>query len=153
MEILSGLHPRAVHFPIAFFVLYFVFETAGIFLKKDYLNKSALIILLFGILGSVIAVLTGNQAYEAIKTLNRVEQKTIIDAIDYHELSATIALWYFTALFFYRVFLSIKKKFYTNYKYLIIFFAFLGCVLIFLTGYTGGKLVFDYGIGTELFGN
>ena len=64
MEILAGLHPRLVHFPIAFFVLYFLLETAGVMLKKEFLTKAAYIVLGLGILSALAAVLTGNQAHE-----------------------------------------------------------------------------------------
>jgi len=151
MEILSELHPRAVHFPIAFFVLYFIFETVGILLKKDYLSKSALIILFLGLISAVMAVLTGNQAFEVVKNLEHNSEKSYLDIVGYHELFATISIWFFTSLFFFRVFLTIKKKLYTNHKYLIIIFALIGCGLIFITGYYGGILVYEYGMGTKLF--
>ena len=56
MEFLANLHPVIVHFPIAFFILYFLFEAAGIILGKDFLLKSAFIILLIGVVAAVCAV-------------------------------------------------------------------------------------------------
>ena len=62
MEFLAGLHPQIVHFPIALLILYSIFEILGILLKKDFLQKSAYLLLGLGVLVSVAAVLTGNQA-------------------------------------------------------------------------------------------
>ena len=151
MEILAGLHPRLVHFPIAFFVLYFLLETAGVMLKKEFLTKAAYIVLGLGILSALAAVLTGNQAHEVAKNLiaNNSSAKQLVES---HETFATYSLWYFAALFFYRTYLVVKKKFSEKFQFLFILLSLLGCVLILLAGYYGGDLVINYGIGTKLLG-
>lgn len=152
MEFLSGLHPKVVHFSISFFVLYFIFESAGIILKKEYLIKSAYIILIFGIISSVFSVLTGNLAYQDAKLFFGKDAHKYNYLIEIHEQLATISLWYFTIVFFLRTYLTIKKKFSLIYQWTFVIFGFIGALLIVLTGYYGGQLVFDYGIGTKLFG-
>lgn len=152
MEFLSELHPKVVHFSISFFVLYFIFETSGVLLKKDYLVKSAFIILILGLVSSLLSVLTGNQAYETAKLLFINDPDFYNYLISRHELFATISLWYFTAIFFIRTYLIIKKKFIRNYQFVFIILSLIGVIIILFTSYYGGELVFKYGIGTNLFG-
>jgi uncharacterized membrane protein len=150
MEILAELHPRIVHFPIAFFIIYFIFETSGIIFKKDFLNKAAYIILIIGIITALLAVLTGNQAQNAAKLILNGKISGISEAFEKHEEYATITLWYFTALFVLRTYLIINKKFNSSWKYIFIGFGLIGCYLIYSTGYYGGELVFKHGIGIHL---
>lgn len=150
MEFLSGLHSKVIHFPIAFFMLYFLFETSGIILKKDFLTKSAFIVLVLGVIFSVLSVLTGNQAFEAAKT--SLQKNGLISLIEQHELFATITLWYFFFILISRTYLTVKKKFEGKIMYAFVLLGLIGCVLIYLTGIYGGELVYEYGIGTKLFG-
>ena len=152
MEILAGLHPRLVHFPIALFIIYFFLESYGILLKKDYLNKSAYIILIAGIIMALLSVLTGNQAHETATILYKDKINMLNQFIEQHEQSATITLWYFFVVLILRTYLVVKKKFESNWKYIFIPLGFVGCYLIYITGIYGGELVFKYGIGTQLFG-
>ncbi len=152
MEFLAELHPRIVHFPVALFILYFFFEASGILLKKNYLSKSAYIILFVGIVTAVIAVLTGNQAHEAAKILYKEKINLLDRMIEQHEQNATITLWYFFAVLVLRTYLILKKKFENKWKYIFIPLGLAGCYLIYITGIHGGDLVFKYGIGTQLFG-
>jgi uncharacterized membrane protein len=150
MEFLAELHPQIIHFPIAFFILYFLFETSGILFKKEFLLKSALIILILAIIFSVLAVLTGNQAHQFVKQ-RQAESVFYNDIIDKHELYATITLWYFFTVLVLRVYLTVKKKFAGKTMYLFIVLGLIGSILIFLTGSYGGDLVFKYGIGIKIF--
>ena len=151
MEFLSGLHPRIIHFPIAFFVLYFIFETVGATLKKEAFTKTAFFILALGVITAILSVLTGNQAHETAKNFLVEGEAYFNQLIKQHENFATLSLWYFTILFFIRMYLVIKKNLSIKVQYLFVFFSLLGCVLILLTGYYGGVLVFEHGIGTKLF--
>jgi len=151
MEFLAELHPRIVHFPIALFILYFLFEITGILLKKDYLSKAAFIILILGIIMAVVAVLTGNQAYEVAKqSIKNISG--LNELIVQHETNATITLWYFFFVLILRTYILVKKKFETNLKYIFIILGLIGCYLIYITGIHGGNLVFNHGIGTNLIG-
>jgi uncharacterized membrane protein len=152
MEFLSGLHPKVVHFPIAFLILYFIFESLGTVLKKEYFTKASVLILTIGVLTALLAVLTGNQAHEVVKQISKINSNDLNQFIEQHENFATWAMWYFTALLFFRIYLLVKKKFNLKFQYLFILLGAIGCLLILLAGYYGGQLVFDHGIGTQLFG-
>jgi uncharacterized membrane protein len=52
MEFLAELHPKIVHFPIAFLTIYPVIELIALISKKDFFSKAALLFLLVGVLCS-----------------------------------------------------------------------------------------------------
>jgi uncharacterized membrane protein len=151
VEFLAELHPRIVHFPIAFFILYFFFESFGVILKKDFLSKAAFLILIVGVLTALLAVLSGNQAQAAARLLF-ANGNDLNKLIELHEEYATLTLFYFSAVLFLRIYLVIKKKLDGNWQYLFILLGLIGCYLIYTTGIHGGDLVFKHGIGTQLFG-
>lgn len=155
MEFLASMHPVAVHFPIVLFILYTLFEAAGILLKKDFLSNSAYVILVLAIIASLAAVLTGDQALKIAELINRNNLKAgssgiPLGIVQKHEDFATITLWYFVALLVIRVVLKVKKKFTGFYKYAVLIIAFAGTLLVLKTGELGGELVYKHGVGTEL---
>lgn len=150
MEFLAGLHPKFVHFPIALFLAYTLFEISGIIIKKDFLLKAAFILLLLSILGAVAAVLTGNQASEIAEKLADLDVRIPLGALSKHEDYATYSLWYMFILAAFRTYLMVKKKFNGWLRYSFIILSLLGCLLIFEAALLGGKLVYQYGVGTEV---
>jgi len=152
METLADFHPMIVHFPIVLFILYFLFESSGIILDKEYLSKSALIILGIGVLAAVNGVLTGNQAAELIDVMN-LHSQIPEELIEEHEEWATITLWFYSFVLALRVYISSKNKFTGKLRYIFIALSLIGCYLIYETAEHGGKLVYKYGAGTELIKN
>ncbi len=149
MDFLAQLHPKIVHFPIALLSLYVFLEVVGILFKKDFFSKTAHLILFLGVISALIAILTGNQAEDVAHAWSRLGANINLEAIETHSTYANITLWYFTGLLIIRTFLSIKKKFIGTVKYFVAVFAIIGFVFIFQTGHYGGKLVYEYGIGTQ----
>jgi uncharacterized membrane protein len=109
------------------------------------------LILLFAILTAVNAALTGNQAEQAAYSVMDKIPAAVEESIEQHEQFATYTLWYFLVVLVIRYFLIQKNKMTKIFKTLIIILALFGGILIFQTGFTGGKLVYKYGVGTELF--
>ena len=151
MDFLANIHPVIVHFPIAFFVAYFLLETASLATKKDSLCKMATVFLGAGVIFAVLAALTGNQAHEALKPILKMKQLVIDEAIESHEQFATITLWYFFAMLLLRIYLLIKKNLSPNWKFSFFVLALLGMYFVYQTGILGGELVYDFGVGTKLF--
>jgi len=148
MNFLSGLHPVIVHFPIAMLTLYSVFEIISLFYREKNFQVILLLFLGTAVLSGLAAVLTGNQAAQLCGNLLNAEQKNIINA---HETFASAALFYYSFLFFVKLYLVNKKKFEGGIKYIYLSMIIIGNIFIYLTGYYGGRLVFEYGIGTRLF--
>lgn len=155
MEFLAQFHPKLVHFPIVLLIMYALFETGGVILKKDFLSKSAYIILVMAVIASLAAVLTGDQALKIAEAWDEKGLKSddlIIPfgLIHKHEFYASLTLWYFAALLVARTILVIKKKFTGYFKFIVVALAVIGCGFLFKTGDLGGQLVFKHGVGTEL---
>jgi uncharacterized membrane protein len=146
MEFLAELHPKVVHFPIAFLFTFALFELLGTVLKKDYFHKAAHLILFLGVVGSIVAVLTGKQAGTANPNWTDASSAVIKE----HASFANITMWYFVGVLVIKTFLVLKKKMNQTINYIILFLALVGCFFIYETSEHGGKLVTKFGIGTEL---
>ena len=151
MEFLANIHPVIIHFPIAFFVAYFFLEVASLIAKKESLCKMAAIFLGAGVIFALLAVLTGNQAHEVLKPALKMKPSYIEEAIENHEQFATITLWFFFAMLVLRVYLLIKKNLSPNWRFVFFVLALLGMYFVYQTGILGGRLVYDFGVGTKLF--
>lgn len=145
MEFLAEFHPRVIHFPIAFLCGYILLEVLAAAFKNDFLSKAAHLLLFFGVLGAVAAVLTGQQAEMAFEYWN----KAASELMEAHETFATITIWYFSALLVLRTFLVLKKKFTNIFKYVFVVLAIVGAYFVFQTGDLGGRMVYEHGIGTQ----
>ena len=146
---LSEIHTKVVHFPIALLATYSILEVIGISFKKEFITKSALLILCLGVVTSVFAVLTGNQA--ATDFLFWTDQSKAL--LSNHQSYATILLWLSAIVCGLRVFVVIKKRFVGLTKYIFVIFAIVILFLVFKTGTYGGDLVKKYGIGTDVYQN
>lgn len=145
MEFLAQFHPKIIHFPIAFLLVYLLLEVIGAIFKKEFFSKTAHLFLLFGVLGALAAVLTGNQAEDAFEGWN----KTTSAILEVHKTYATITLWYFAALLVLRTFLVLRKKFNNFFRYIFCILAIIGAYFVFQTGDHGGEMVFHHGVGTQ----
>ena len=145
MDFLSTLHPKVIHFPIAFLLGYFLFELLGVVLKKDFLQKSAHLLLFLGVLGALAAVFTGREAEEAFDYWNKQSG----ELMEEHEMFANLTLWYFVALLALRTFLAFNKKFIGVIQYIVLLLAIIGVYFVYQTGDHGGKMVYEHGVGTQ----
>jgi len=148
MDFIAKFHPIVVHFPIALFIVYSLLEFLGLYFKEKNYERIIMIILGIGLLFAVWGVMTGDKALEIAKNHLTPQQIEIASA---HESFATISLFYYASLFFIKFFLLVKKKFEGVIKYVYLVLVIIGIIFIYLTGYYGGQLVFDYGVGTRLF--
>ncbi len=151
MELLADFHPFVVHFPIAFLTLYVIVEVLNSFLRLEKIRFLSSVLLFVGVLACVGAVLTGNQAEHKVeKSYDSRLTEEVTETIEEHESNATILLWYFTVLMVIRFVFINKKNFSGIRKILITVLALVGLYFIFVTGNYGGKLVYKFGIGTEI---
>jgi uncharacterized membrane protein len=146
-SIFAGIHPKVVHFPVALFTTYSVLEIIGIAFNKEFISKSALLILCLGVMTAFFAVLTGNQAATEFGFWN--EKSSVL--LNEHQNYATYLLWFSVLICGFRIFVVLKKKFIGFTKYVFILFACIILFLVYQTGIHGGDLVKKYGIGTNVF--
>lgn len=146
---LAEIHPKVVHFPVALLATYSILEIVGIILKKDFISKSALLILCLGVATSLFAVLTGNQA--ANNFIYWTAESTAV--MNNHQMFATYLLWFSVIVCTLRFYFVIKKKFGNLIKFIFLVFSLIILFLVFQTGFYGGDLVKRFGIGTDLHHN
>lgn len=144
---LADIHPKVVHFPIALLTTYSLLEIVGIVFKKEFISKSALLILCLGVITAIFAVLTGNQAATEFGFWNE-KSKALLNE---HQTYATYLLWFSAIICGLRIIVVVKKKFIGFIKYVFILFALMIMFLVYQTGMHGGDLVKKYGIGTDVF--
>jgi uncharacterized membrane protein len=136
MEFLANMHPRIVHFPIAFLMLYPLMELIFLFTRKDFFSKSAMLFLAIGVIGSFFAVLSGNQAFELINNWTTLEK----EIFHTHQTFANLTVWYFVILLTVRYFFFVKKKLNSIIISVIFVLSLIGFYFVFQAGYYGGKL-------------
>lgn len=136
MEFLSELHPKIIHFPIAFLMFYPLIELLFLISQKEFFNKTSFLFLIAGIIGAFTAVLSGNQAFELVK-LWPGDSKEVFSL---HQTYANISIWYFTVLLVLRFVLNKKKMLKRKMIFFILLAAIAGAFFVFQTGYYGGKL-------------
>ena len=145
MEFLAYLHTKVVHFPIALLVTYSFLEVMGIVFTRKLFTQSAYIVLIIGIIGIFISVLTGNQAFEDYQHWSNASS----NIFNSHQFYANITTWFFVFIAVSRTFLVVKKKFHGVIKYSFILFAAIGIFFIYKTAVYGGELINKFGVGTE----
>ena len=136
MEFLAGIHPKVVHFPIAFLMLYPLMELILFFTAKEFFSKAAMLFLAIGVIGSLFAVLSGNQAFELVTNWTD-EGKEIFSS---HQTFANLTVWYFLVLLVLRYFLFVKKKLNRQIISVIFVLSLLGGYFVYQAGNYGGKL-------------
>ena len=146
MEFLSNLHPVVIHFPVALLFTYGIIDIIGIVFHRQFLLKTALLLLILAVISAFLGVLTGNQAAAAFSSWTDKS----LQVLNRHQTYASVVMWLSTAFLVLRIFLVVKKKFNGWIKYVFIVFALVLIFLLFKTGENGWEMVKKYGVGTDL---
>jgi uncharacterized membrane protein len=138
-EIFAKWHPLLVHFPIGLLFAALLFDLYGFVAKDERATWAGLITTIAGTVGLMFAFITGNYA-EIVAAHGHVPQKPIGD----HEAWATATSWVFIGLTTWRSYLKphTARAF---PSYLLALAATL--VLLTITGYKGGQLVYQFAAG------
>jgi uncharacterized membrane protein len=136
MEFLASIHPKIVHFPIAFLLLYPIVELLFIITGKDFFSKVSFIFLSIGVIGAFFAVLSGSQAFELVKNWNQ-EGREIFNN---HQTYANLTVWFYSILLVVKYFLFVKKKLNRILVIVIFVSSLLGGYFVYQAGNYGGKL-------------
>jgi uncharacterized membrane protein len=135
-------HPAIVHFPIALLSIAALFAVLSLVVKKEFFKEIAFWNLLLGVIGTIIAVLTG-----LIEEQNLVHNEEIHQVLVKHKftgfgiliLSFTLLTWGWVR----------KNKFRKKEYILWVLFLALCTGMIFYQGFLGGKMVFEQGAGVK----
>jgi len=138
-------HPMIVHFPVALILAALLADVLALLLKKPQLHKTALFLLITGTMGAIAAYLTGDLAEENIQ-----HSRAIHDLVENHEQWAFFTMWACVASSLFRLLILYLDKFYGILKSISIASLFLCVVLVSISGYFGGELVYTHKIISNL---
>jgi len=136
-QLLGDLHPKLVQFPLVLLLAGLIFDACGLLGRSPRCHFAAKALSASGTFFLLIAFICGIYA-EVWAGRAGIPQ----EQIEWHELMANIASWGFVVLMAWRMFLTDQTR-----KSLAIY-VIIGLVwycLLVITGYFGGKLVFEYG--------
>src|SRR3954464_961187 len=136
------VHPMLIPFPIALWVFSLVADVIylwrGNLVWRDWIAFYAL---LGGIIGAVLAAVFGIIDWLSIK------DREVKKVADWHARLNVIALLIFAASFYLR---TIGGSRWVSGSYTIPFvLSVIGIILITISGYLGGELVFKHGVGVN----
>jgi uncharacterized membrane protein len=136
-QLLGNLHPKLVQFPLVLLLAGLIFDAAGLFKRSANCHWAARILSSAGTFFLLVAFICGIYA-EIWAGRAGIPQ----EQIEWHELMANIASWGFVVLMAFRLFLEPAQR-KAMIAYTVIGLSWYS--LLVITGYLGGRLVFDYG--------
>jgi len=140
---INDWHPIIVHFPITLVVVSLLFQTLSMTLPRYVSQITGLMILWLGAISAFLASITGEKAYSSLQSL---EIGTIKEVIGQHEDLANITTWSTIIFVFGWTFLYLKFKDRNWINWIILTGLTILCILVLLTGFMGGDLVYTHGI-------
>ena len=143
---LFPLHPAVVHFPIALITAARIFHTLHL-CRSEWINRSiGLWLLGLSTIFSIVAVLSGQKEMQKAGDIGYPTEALIL--IEKHPTNGNIVVWSSIIFFIGWIYLFLKHKGDNNINQLALAFLLLLFILVMLSGYTGGHLVYIHGVGT-----
>ncbi|MEK7237327.1 MAG: DUF2231 domain-containing protein [Nitrospirota bacterium] len=136
------IHPIVVHFPIALLCASVAFDALAPRWPMGGLRETSLYTLLAGVMSAALAVVTGGMEEDLAKRAGAPEA-----VLELHESLGTVTLVIFVALLGLR--LAMQWGWLKDIRSLTLGLGAIGIVILALTGYWGGDLVYTYGIGVK----
>ena len=149
MEVLGQFHPQIVHTPIALLIFSALFALLGRLLDRDWLRKTAMVMLVIGALGAFVAMRSGYYAHDVPEDKQGVPE----EAIDDHAAKALITFRLaMAALLAYVIATRLKGNAKTAVSVLGLALQISAAVSVGITGKEGGELVYEYGANVKVDG-
>lgn len=147
MEFLAPFHPQIIHAPIALIVVGFLFELIGRALDRAWWRKAAFAMLVVGVMGAALAVLSGLPAGQSAEHHGVSEQ-----AVDSHEEMALLTLWLGIAAIVARVASTRLAGVGGALSALALLLHLATAVCVGIAAHRGGKLVYEHGAAVRVNG-
>jgi uncharacterized membrane protein len=147
MEFLAQFHPQIVHGPIALIIIAALFEVVGRIVGLDWWRKAAFALLILGVLGAGLAVLSGQEAGKAAEHQGVPEQP-----VDLHESIAKLTLWLGLAAVVMRAIAGRTGRARPMVAGLALVLHLAAAVTVGLAAHLGGELVFEHGARVKVNG-
>ena len=137
LNFLIPLHPKLVHFPIALFMTALVFEILSRLSKKDLISQAAVLIYYFAAALTPVVVYSGLMEQARLNLHHPVlaQHKTFAFLTLWISLGSLPLLWAAS---------KVSEKTFKNF-FLIVLLSL--SMVVTMTGYYGGKMVYEYSVG------
>jgi uncharacterized membrane protein len=149
MPFLGPFHPQIVHTPIVMLIFSAFFAIVARLFDRDWLRKTSVIMLVFGFLGAFLAVQSGKPAHRVPEHEQGVPEKDI----DEHGEGGERVMYLAGGAL---VVLGIASRLQGNAANALSIVALLlqigAAVLVGITGYRGGELVYAHGANVKVDG-
>lgn len=139
---LASLHPILVHFPIALLITALAFDLVGVIWKRDAFTSAGFYAQFLGALGAIAAVVTGKAAEEPVEDIAGIEE-----TLELHERLGQISMWAAIAVVALRWYLLRRQLFGPRMRLAMSVLSLGLAVLVGLSGFYGGELVYRFGAG------
>jgi uncharacterized membrane protein len=136
-QFLGDLHPKLVQFPLVLLLAGLSFDACGLLLRSPRCHFAGKALSSAGVVFLLVAFVCGIYA-EIWAGRAGIPQAPI----EWHELFANVGSWGFVVLTAWRMFLNEERR-RPLALYTVVGFCWYG--LLVITGYLGGRLVFEYG--------
>ena len=133
------VHPKVIHFPIALFIGAMGMEVLSLIFKKDNLHRTAFHMYILATVITPFVVLTGLQEAEHLHLSHPI--------LTIHRNFALLTMW--GSLVSLPILWLAKKKGEKVLKIVFIVFLLMLAAFVSVTGYNGGRMVYEYGVGME----
>jgi uncharacterized membrane protein len=149
LNFLGPFHPQIVHTPVALLIFSAFFAILARLFDRDWLKKTAVLLLVFGFLGAFLAEQSGKPAHRVPERQQGVPEV----AIDTHAAAAKYVTWTSgAALLALAVATRLRGGFASALSVLALVLQIMSAVAVGRTAYLGGKLVFDHGANVKVDG-
>lgn len=148
MEFLAPYHPVIVHAPVALIITAAVFELVGRAADLEWWRKAAFALLVIGVLGAGIAVLSGKEAGELAE-----KQGVPEEAVDAHEDIAVLTWWLGLAAVVTRALASRVAAARSFLPGIALLLQLAVAVTVGVAAYRGGRLVYEHGAAVRIHGH
>ena len=133
------LHPKLVHFPIAFFIGALGLEIIALMFKNENLHRSALTLYVAAALITPVVVWSGLEEAEHLNLHHPI--------LDLHRRFALLTMW--GALITLPVFWIIHRRSKNIFRVIFLVCAVMIVAFVTMAGHNGGRMVYEYGVGVE----
>jgi len=148
-QFLGPYHPMIVHTPVALLVFSAFFALVGRLFDREWVRKTSMLLLVFGFLGAWFAFQSGHAAHHVPERKQGVPE----EAIDEHAEFAKYTLWAAgAAVVAYAATTRLSGGAAAAVGMVALLLQLAAAVLIGVTGFRGGDLVFDYGANVKVGG-
>ncbi len=140
---MESLHPVAIHLPLVLVFLWPVVDGLGLRLNSPHLQRLGMGVLVLAAVSSLFATATGQAAFDAA-----VAQGADPALLRTHTDNADLMPWILMALTALRAWLPTKWG--TRGHAAAVLLGVCLVPLAFVVGQSGGKLVYEHGVGVQV---